>query len=163
MSGVRLIIFPTPSRRAVPSVAQVSSLNAGRSRRVPRNRKGQSRRAWCLLRGTEGSNPAPSSGESANFRFRRRFHARTVKDRVSNDGGNVQGNVMRGRDPSNGRRNRADVARARRGEGAGAFRADYRHCPRVEGNCARRRAAGPRSSRPRLRLVHRRLRHRRLP
>jgi hypothetical protein len=53
MSSVKLIIVPMPSRRAVPSVAQVSSLNVGRSRRVPRNRKGQSRRAVCLLRGTE--------------------------------------------------------------------------------------------------------------
>jgi hypothetical protein len=69
MSSVRLIIVPTSSRRAVPSVAQVSSLNVGRSRRVPRNRKGQSRRALCLLRGTDGSNPSPSTGESANLQY----------------------------------------------------------------------------------------------
>jgi hypothetical protein len=68
MSSVRLIIVPTSSRRAVPSVAQVSSLNVGRSRRVPRNRKGQSRRALYLLRGTGGSNPPPSTDESANPR-----------------------------------------------------------------------------------------------
>ena len=69
MSSVELIIVPTPSRRAVSSVAQVSSLNVGWSRRVPRNRKGQSRRALSLLRGTDGSNPSPSTGESANFCF----------------------------------------------------------------------------------------------
>ena len=68
MSSLELIIVPTPSRRAVSSVAQVSSLNVGWSRRVPRNRKGQSRRALSLLRGTDGSNPSPSSEESAaNF------------------------------------------------------------------------------------------------
>jgi hypothetical protein len=64
MSSLELIIVPTPSRRAVSSVAQVSSLNVGWSRRVPRNRKGQSRRALSLLQGTDGSNPAPSSAES---------------------------------------------------------------------------------------------------
>ena len=30
-------------------------------------------------RGTESSNPAPSSGESANHRFRRRFHGLDVR------------------------------------------------------------------------------------
>ena len=72
------------------------------------------------------------------------------------------------------RRNRADVARARRGESAGAFRASHRHCPRAEGKVlgiargdeprpavarSGQTAAGSRSSRPGLRLVHRRLRH----
>jgi hypothetical protein len=65
MSSLELIIVPTPSRRAVSSVAQVSRLNVGWSRRVPRNRKGQSRRALSLLRGTDGSSPLPSSAESA--------------------------------------------------------------------------------------------------
>ena len=40
MSSVELTIVPTPSRRAVSSVAQVSSRNVGWSRRVPRNRRG---------------------------------------------------------------------------------------------------------------------------
>jgi hypothetical protein len=40
MSSVELTIVPTPSRRAVSSVAQVSDLNVGWSSRVPRNRKG---------------------------------------------------------------------------------------------------------------------------
>jgi hypothetical protein len=68
MSSVELTIVPTPSRRAVSSVAQVSDLNVGWSSRVPRNRKGQSRRALSLLRGTGGSNPSPSSAESATNR-----------------------------------------------------------------------------------------------
>ena len=94
--------------------------------------------------------------------------------RSDDSGGNNQGNVVRGGDPPNRRRNRADVARARRGESAGAFRACHRHCPRAEGKVlgaargdepgsavarSRQTAAGPRSSRPGLRLVHRRLRH----
>jgi len=66
-------------------------------------------------------------------------------------------------DPPNCRGNRADVVRARRREGAGAFRARHRRCPRAEGKvlgAARgdergsavarsgQTTAGPRSSRP---------------
>ena len=96
--------------------------------------------------------------------------------RSDDSGGDNQGNLVRGGDPPNRRRNRADVARARRGESAGAFRARHRHRPRAEGKVlgiargdepgpavarSRQTAAGPRSSRPGLRLVHRGLRHRR--
>ena len=95
--------------------------------------------------------------------------------RSDDSGGDDQGKMVRGRDPPNRRRNRADVARARRGESAGAFRACHRHCPHAAGKVlgiargdepgpavARswQTAAGPRSPRPGLRLVHRRLRHR---
>jgi hypothetical protein len=59
---------PDAEPARVSSVAQVSILNADRSRRVPRNRKGQSRRALCLLRGTDGSNPPPSCNESLKKR-----------------------------------------------------------------------------------------------
>ena len=96
--------------------------------------------------------------------------------RSDDSGGDNQGNLVRGGDPPNRRRNRADVARARRGESAGAFRARHRHRPRAEGKVlgaargdepgpavarSRQTAAGPRSPRPGLRLVHRGLRHRR--
>jgi class 3 adenylate cyclase len=97
--------------------------------------------------------------------------------RRSNDSGrNNQGDVVQGGDPPNRRRNRADVAEARRGEGAGAFRESHRHCPRAKGEVlgiargdepgpavarSQQTAAGPRSSRAGLRLVHRGLRYRR--
>ena len=102
--------------------------------------------------------------------------ARHCHRRSDDNGGNNQGKMVRGRDPPNRRRNRADVARARRGESAGAFRACHRHCPRAAGKVlgiargdeprpavarSRQTPAGPRSSRPGLQLVHRRLRHRR--
>ena len=53
--------------------------------------------------------------------------------RSDDSGEDNQGNVVRGGDLPNRRRNRADVARARRGESAGAFRARHRHCLRAEG------------------------------
>jgi class 3 adenylate cyclase len=96
--------------------------------------------------------------------------------RSDDSGGDNQRKVVRGGHPPNGRRNRADVARARRGESAGAFRASHRHRPRAAGKVlgiargdepgpaaarSRQAAAGARSSRPGLRLVHRGLRHRR--
>ena len=53
--------------------------------------------------------------------------------RSDDSGGNNQGKMVRGGDPPNRRRNRADVARARCGESAGVFRARHRHCPRAAG------------------------------
>ena len=53
--------------------------------------------------------------------------------RSDDGGGNNQGKVVRGGHPPNGRGNRADVARAGRGESGGAFRACHRHCPRAAG------------------------------
>ena len=95
--------------------------------------------------------------------------------RSDDSGGNNQGKVVRGRDPSNRRRNRADVAGAGRGESASAIssarsrlRAQQQAKSwelRAATSLARlwrdqgKRQRGPRSSRAGLRLVHRRLRH----
>ena len=53
--------------------------------------------------------------------------------RSDDGGGNNQGNMVRGGDPPNRGRNRADFACAGRGESGGAFRARHRHCPRAAG------------------------------
>ncbi len=71
--------------------------------------------------------------------------------RSDDSGGNNQRKVVRAGDPPNGRRNRADVARARRGESAGAFRESHRHCSRAEGKVlgtARGDEPGPAPPRP---------------
>jgi hypothetical protein len=53
---------------------------------MPAERTADTRSVGHFRRGTDGSNPVPSTGESTNHRFRRRFHGLEItkeKQRVS--------------------------------------------------------------------------------